>query len=189
MSAPEITRLLDDTDQHMQRAMGALKREYSLIRTGRANPAILDRVMVEYYEERVPIKQVGTIAAPEPRLLTITPWDKGMIKKITDAITSSELGLNPVSDGNVIRVPLPPLTTERRKELVKLVARKGEEARVATRNIRREAVEKLRSMEKAGDISEDELRRYQEQVQKLTDAHVEQIGVTEKAKEKEVMEA
>ncbi len=189
MPAAEVNKLLEETDQHMQQTMESLKREYSLIRTGRANPAILDRVMVEYYEERVPIKQVGTIASPEPRLLTITPWDKGMIKKISDAITSSELGLNPASDGNVIRLPLPPLTTERRKELVKQVARKGEEARVATRNIRRDAVERLRSMEKAGTITEDELRRYQEQVQKLTDSHIEQIGVTEKAKEKEVMEA
>lgn len=189
MPSPEVNKLLDDTDQHMQQTIDALKREYSLIRTGRANPAIFDRVMVEYYGEHVPIKQVGTIAAPEPRLLTITPWDKSMIKKITDAITSSELGLNPVSDGSMIRVPLPPLTTERRKELVKIVARKGEEARIATRNIRRDGVEKLRSMQKAGNISEDELHRYQDQVQKLTDTHTEQIGAVEKAKEKEVMEA
>jgi ribosome recycling factor len=132
---------------------------------------------------------VANLAAPEPRLITITPWDKAMVKKICDAITSSDLGLNPMNDGAVIRLPLPPLTTDRRKELAKVVARKAEEGRIALRNVRRDTVEKLRTMEKAGTISEDELRRYQEQVQKVTDAHIEQIASVEKVKEREVMEA
>jgi ribosome recycling factor len=184
-----VSQLLKETDQHMLQTIEALKREYSFIRTGRANPAILDRVVVEYFEEKVPIKQVASIAAPEPRMLTITPWDKAIAKKIMDAITSSDLGLNPSSDGNLIRVPLPQLTTERRKELAKGVAKKAEEGRIAVRNIRREVVDKLRAMEKAGTISEDELHRYQEQVQKVTDAHIEQIAAVEKAKEREVLEA
>ena len=189
MPTEEVAKLIKESDHHMVQALEALHREYSLIRTGRANPAILDRVTVEYYGDNVPIKQVATIGAPEPRLLTITPWDKTVAKKIVDAITSSDLGLNPVSDGNLIRVPLPQLTTERRKELAKLVAKKGEEGRISVRNIRRDSIEKLRTMEKAGTISEDDLRRHQEQVQKVTDAHIEQIGVIEKAKEREVMEA
>jgi ribosome recycling factor len=189
MAAENVTQVIKDTDQHMVQTLEALKREYSFIRTGRANPAILDRVMVDYFGTPTPIKQVANLAAPEPRLITITPWDKAMIKKISDAITSSDLGLNPMSDGAIIRLPLPPLTTERRKDLAKVVARKAEESRIALRNVRRDTVEKLRAMEKAGTITEDELRRYQEQVQKVTDAHIEQIASVEKAKEREVMEA
>lgn len=188
MAADEVTTLIKSTDEHMVQALEALKREYSLIRTGRANPTILDRVLVEYYGDNLPVKQVATIGAPEPRLLTITPWDKTAIKSIVDAITSSDLGLNPISDGNIIRVPIPQLTTERRRELARVVQRKAEEARISVRNIRRDAIEKLRSMEKNGDISEDESRRHQDQVQKVTDAHIEQIAVVEKAKEREVME-
>ena len=189
MPTEEIAKLIKDADEHMAHALEALKREYSLIRTGRANPAILDRVVVEYYDDRVPIKQVATIGAPEPRLLTITPWDKAVIKKIIDAITSSDLGLNPMSDGNLIRVPIPQLTTERRRELAKGVAKKAEECRISMRNIRREVIDKLRALEKSGTISEDDLRRNQEQVQKITDAHIEQIAAVEKVKEHEVMEA
>jgi len=189
MPTEDIAQLIKDADHHMLQAIEALKRECSLIRTGRANPAILDRVTVEYYGDKVPIKQVASLAAPEARLLTITPWDKAMTKKIIDAITSSDLGLNPATDGNIIRVPLPQLTTERRKELAKSVAKKAEEGRVAIRNIRREAVEKLRARQKAGTISEDDLHRHQDQVQKVTDAHIEQVAAVEKAKEREVMEA
>jgi ribosome recycling factor len=189
MAAEEVAKLIKDADEHMVQALEALKREYSLIRTGRANPAILDRVLVAYFDDHVPIKQVATIGAPEPRLLTITPWDKTVIKKIIDAITSSDLGLNPISDGNLIRVPIPQLTTERRRELAKGVAKKAEECRISMRNIRRDVIDKLRAQEKSGAISEDDLRRHQEQVQKVTDAHIEQIAVVEKAKEREVLEA
>jgi ribosome recycling factor len=183
-----IAQLMKTADERMVQALEALKREFSMIRTGRANPAVLDRVLVEYYGQKVPVKQVGTISAPEPRMLLIAPWDKAMAKPIIDAITSSELGLNPNTDGNVIRVPLPHLTTERRQELSKIAAHRAEEFRVEVRNFRREVVEKLRAMEKDGDITKDDLRRYQEQVQKITEAHIEQIDLLTKAKEKEIAE-
>jgi ribosome recycling factor len=183
-----VAQLIKTADERMVQALEALKREFSMIRTGRANPAILDRVLVEYYGQKVPVKQVGTVSAPEPRLLVISAWDKAMVKPIVDAITSSDLGLNPNTDGNVIRVPLPHLTTERRQELSKMAAHKAEEFRVEVRNIRREVVEKFRAMEKKGDITEDDLRRYQEQMQKVTDAHIERIDHLTKAKEKEIAE-
>jgi len=183
-----IAQIMTDTDQHMLRAIEAVKREFSMVRTGRANPAILDRVLVEYYGDKVPVKQVGTITAPEPRLLMVQPWDKAMIKAIVDAITSSDLGLNPISDGNLLRIPLPQLTTERRQELAKQVAHRAEECRVAVRNVRRETVDRLRAMQRNGDISEDDLHRFQEQVQKITDTHIAQIGQLEKTKEREITE-
>lgn len=183
-----IAQLMKTADERMLQAVEALKREFSMIRTGRANPAVLDRVLVEYYGQKVPVKQVGTISAPEPRMLLIAAWDKTMVKPIIDAITSSELGLNPNADGNMIRVPLPHLTTERRQELSKMAAHRAEEFRVEVRNFRREVLEKLRAMEKDGDITKDDLRRYQEQVQKVTEAHIEQIDLLTKAKEKEIAE-
>jgi len=188
MPEDTVAQLMKDTDHHMVEALETTRREFAIIRTGRANPAILERVLVEYYGEMVPIKQVGTITAPEPRLLMISPWDKSMTKPIVDAITSSDLGLNPNTDGNVIRVPLPRLTTERRQELARMVARKAEEGKVALRNIRRETIEKLRAMQKAGGISEDDLHRFQEQVQKITDAHIEQLDKLHQSKEREIME-
>jgi len=183
-----IAQIMRETDVHMLETLDGLKREFAMIRTGRANPAILDRVKVEYFGESVPIKQVGTISTPEPRMLMIQPWDKKMVKAIIDAITSSDLGLNPNSDGNVIRVPLPQLTTDRRKELARLVARKAEEGKVGVRNGRRDTIEKLRVLQHDGKISEDDLRRFQDQVQKITDAHITQVEDLQKAKEREVME-
>jgi len=183
-----INQIMKDADTHMLHAIDTLKREFAVIRTGRANPAILDRVMVEYYEETVPVKQVGTISTPEPRMLMIQPWDKAMIKPIIDAITSSDLGLNPSTDGNLIRVPLPQLTTERRRDLAKQVAKKGEEGKVGVRNARRDTIERLRKMKDDGIISEDDLRRFHEQVQKITDAHIAQVDQLQKAKEREIME-
>jgi len=188
MPKDAFAQLLKEMDRHMLETIDAAKREFAMIRTGRANPAILDRVLVEYYGEKVPIKQVGTISTPEARLLMISPWDKQMIKPIIGAITSSELGLNPNADGNVIRVPLPQLTTERRRELARMVGRKTEEGKVGLRNVRRDAVEKLRAMQKEGTISEDDLRRFQDQVQKITDAHIEQIDGLHRSKEREIME-
>jgi ribosome recycling factor len=145
--------------------------------------------LVEYYGEKVPVKQVATISAPDPRLLMISPWDKAMIKPIVGAITSSELGLNPNSDGSVVRVPLPQLTTERRRELARMVAQRTEEGKVGIRNIRRDSLEVLRGMEKDGKISEDDLHRFQEQLQKITDAHIEQLDKLQHGKEQEIMEA
>ncbi len=188
MPKDKVAALLKETDSHMLESIEATKREYAMIRTGRANPAVLDRVRVEYYGEMVPVKQVGTISTPEPRLLMIAPWDKSMVKPIVDAITSSDLGLNPNTDGSVIRVPLPQLTTERRRELARMVARKAEEGKVAIRNIRRDTVDRLRRMQKSGEISEDDLHRFQEQVQKITDGHIEQIAEVHEAKEREVLE-
>ncbi len=188
MPKDAVAQLMKEADLHMAQAVEALQREFAMIRTGRANPAVLDRVLVEYYGEKVPIKQVANISAPEPRLLVISPWDKAMVKPIMDAITSSDLGLNPQSDGNLIRVPLPQLTTERRQELARLAARKAEEGKVAVRNARRDAIERLRAMEKSGEISEDDLRRHQEQVQKITDAHIEQADRLLAAKQREIVE-
>ncbi len=188
MPKDPIAELMTNTDHRMLAAIENVKREFAMIRTGRANPALLDRVRVEYYGEKVPVNQVGTISTPEPRLLMIQPWDKAMIKPIVDAITSSDLGLNPMSDGNVIRVPIPQLTTERRQQLAKQVAQKSEEGKVAVRNIRRETLDKMRSMQKRGEMSEDDLRRFQDQLQKITDAHIAQIDELNKAKTKEVME-
>jgi ribosome recycling factor len=188
MPKDAIAQLIKQTDADMLAAMEATKREFAMIRTGRANPAVLDRVTVEYYGERVPIKQVGTISAPEARLLVVSPWDKSLIKSIVDAITSSDLGLNPSTDGNMIRVPLPQLTTERRKELARQVKQKTEDGKIAVRNVRRDVIEKLRAMQKRGDITEDDLRRDQEQVQKITDAHIKQLDELQTAKERELME-
>ena len=188
MAEDKVARLMKETDRQMVEGVEATRREFGMVRTGRANPAILDRVLVEYYGEMVPIKQVGTISAPEPRLLLISAWDKSMIKAIVDAITSSDLGLNPNTDGNLIRMPLPRLTTERRQELARMVARKAEEGKVGVRNIRRDTIERLRAMQKAGEISEDDFHRYQEQAQKITDAHIEQLDKLQQSKEREIME-
>ncbi len=188
MPTEAVQQILKEADRRMLEAIDGVKRDFSSIRTGRANPSILDRVRVEYYGQMMPINQVATVSAPEPRLLVISPWDKQMTKPIIDAITSSDLGLNPNSDGNVIRVPLPQLTTERRKELAKLVAKKTEDGKIEIRNIRREAVEKLRAMEKDGKISEDDLRRHTEQAQKVTDGHISQLEHVHEAKAKEIME-
>jgi len=188
MPTDAVRQLLKDIDRHMLETIDAVKHDFGSIRTGRANPAVLDRIRVEYYGQMMPVNQVATISAPEPRLLVISPWDKQMAKPIVDAITSSDLGLNPNSDGNIIRVPIPQLTTERRKELAKMVAKKTEDGKVAIRNIRRDAVERLRAMQKKGDISEDDLHRAQEQVQKVTDGHIAQLEQAHSGKEKEIME-
>jgi len=187
MSEDALIKLLKESDKRMVQSLESLTRELATIRTGRASPSVLDRVRVEYYGDKVPVKQVGTISAPEARLLLISVWDKAMVKPVVDAITSSDLGLNPNNDGNIIRVPLPQLTTERRRELAKQVSRKAEEAKVGVRSTRRETIEKLRSMQRDSTISKDDLDRYQEQVQKITDAHIKQIEAAEKAKAEEVL--
>ena len=145
-------QLLVDTEHRMKAAIEHTKREFAGVRTGRANPAVLDKITVPYYGSHVPLNQVATITAPEPRLLVITPWDKTVIPEIQKAITSSDLNLNPSTDGNVLRVPLPQLTEERRKELAKLVGRKTEEGKIAIRNVRRDALEELKTQEKDKEI-------------------------------------
>ncbi len=173
---------------HMQKAVDAAKREFASVRTGRASPALLERVTVDYYGVPTPVTQVATVTVPDPRLLVVQPWDKSLVREIERAIQKSELGLVPSNDGTIIRLPIPALTGERRKELVKVVHKQAEEARVAIRNIRRDHKEKLERLEKKGELSEDESRRTVDELQKLTDRHVKEIDALLSAKEAEIME-
>ncbi len=183
-----IDRVYAETEHKMQKAIEVLKKELAAIRTGRASPALLEQIRVDYYGVPTPVTQVATINVPEPRLLVIQPWDKGMVSVIEKAIMRSDLGLNPSSDGTVIRLAIPPLTEERRRELVRLVHKEAEQAKVAIRNIRRDAVDELKKLEKSGAISEDDLRRAQERIEKLTHNYVAQVDQLAKAKENEVLE-
>lgn len=178
--------ILKNAEERMKKAIDVLKKELASLRAGRATPALLDRVMVEYYGTPTPVNQLATISAPEPRLLVIQPWDKSVIGEIEKAIQKSDLGLTPMNDGNVIRIAIPPLTEERRAELAKVVKKHGEEAKVAIRNIRRDVNDELKGLEKDGQISEDELRRHQESVQKLTDKYTAEVEAVVEAKEKEI---
>jgi ribosome recycling factor len=179
---------IKDATGKMSRSIEAFKKELGKVRTGRASFSLVEGIKVDYYGTPTPVQQVGTLSVPESRLITITPWDVKMIGPIEKAIQASGLGLNPASDGKMVRIPIPPLTEERRKELVKLVRKMAEEARVAVRNIRREGIEKLKDEEKKKEISEDDLKRGQEKVQKETDACIRKIDDILKAKEQEIME-
>lgn len=172
----------------MQKAVEATKREFAGVRTGRASPALLERVTVEYYGVSTPVTQVASVSVPEARLLVIQPWDKALLKEIERAIQKSELGLTPSSDGAVIRLPIPPLTGDRRRELVKVVHKQAEEGRVSIRNIRRDHREKLERLEKDGTLSKDEVRRHQDELQKITDQYTKEIDTLLAAKEKEITE-
>jgi ribosome recycling factor len=172
----------------MQKAIDATRREFAAIRTGRATPALLERITVDYYGVQTPVTQVATITVPEPRLLVVQPWDKQMVKDIERAIQKSELGLVPSTDGAVIRLPIPSLTEERRRDLVKVVRKHAEEGRVAIRNIRRDHKDKLEQLEKGGKISEDDSRRGVDELQKLTDRSIKEIDTLLSAKEAEIME-
>jgi ribosome recycling factor len=180
--------LVKDTSARMERSIEAFRKELGKVRTGRASFSLLDGVKVDYYGTPTPLQQVGTLSVPESRLITVTPWDTKMIGPIEKAIQGSGLGLNPSSDGKVVRIPIPPLTEERRKELAKVVRKMGEDARVAVRNVRREAIEKLKDREKKKEISEDVVKRGQERIQKETDAHVKKIDEILKSKEQEILE-
>ncbi|WP_019119151.1 ribosome recycling factor [Brevibacillus massiliensis] len=180
--------ILKNAEERMSKAIATLKKELASLRAGRATPALLDKVVVDYYGTPTPISQLANVNAPEPRLLQIQPWDKSAMKDIEKAIMQSDLGLTPSNDGNVIRIAIPPLTEERRKELVKIASKDGEEAKVAIRNIRRDANEELKKLEKAGTISEDESRRHQETVQKTTDKYIADVDKLVKEKEKDIME-
>ena len=172
----------------MRKSVEALGRELSSIRTGRASPALIEGVMVDYYGVPTPLGQLATISVPEAHLLMVQPWDRQALKGVEKGILASDLNLVPNNDGNVIRINIPALTEERRKELVRLVGRKVEEGHVAVRNIRRDTQDQLRRMEKAGDLSQDELRRAQEQLQRLTDIYIGQMDFHRAEKEAEVME-
>jgi len=180
--------MIKDTAARMERSIEAFRKELGKVRTGRASFSLLDGVKVDYYGTPTPLQQVGTLSVPESRLITVTPWDAKMIGPIEKAIQGSGLGLNPASDGKVVRIPIPPLTEERRKELAKLVRKMAEDARVAVRNLRREAIEKLKDRERKKEISEDDVKRGQERVQKETDACVKKIDDILKAKEQEILE-
>ncbi len=183
-----FAEIYSDTENRMTKALAALKSEFNAVRAGRANPALLDRLSVEYYGTMTPIKQMANVSAPEPRLLVIQPWDKSSIPEIEKAILKSDLGLTPNNDGNVIRLPIPQLTQERRAELVKVVRKKAEECKVAIRNIRRDANDLVKEMQKDGEISEDDERRAQEEIQKITDKFVKMVDEQLSHKEAEIME-
>lgn len=177
-----------DVTDRMNKAVQATIHELAKIRTGKATTALLDGIRVSYYGNMVPINQAATVSVPEPRLLTVQPWEKSMAGEITKEIMKSDLGLNPVADGNIIRIPIPPLNEERRKEMVKLVKKLAEEGRVAVRNIRRDANDHLKKAEKDKTISEDEHHRTADEIQKMTDEHIAEIDKLVTAKEAEVME-
>ena len=180
--------ILSDTDSRMEKSVEALKRELNTVRTGRASPSLVENLMVDYYGVPTPIHQLATISVPEARLLMIQPWDKRSLKDVEKGVLKSDLGLVPNNDGNLIRISIPSLTEERRQELSRLVARKTEEGHVAVRNIRRDCLEQFRQMEKNKELSQDETRRAQDRLQKLTDSYIVQMDVVRKDKETEVME-
>jgi ribosome recycling factor len=177
-----------NAERKMKRAVEALQHDLASVRTGRASPALLERVNVEYYGAPTPLNGVATISVPEPRLILIQPWDKKMLPLIEKAIQKSDLGLTPSSDGNVVRLPIPALNEERRRDLVKQVHKRVEEARVAVRNCRRDAIDDLRKGERDKQVSEDEVKRAQDRLQKLTDGFIAQVDDVGKRKESEVME-
>ena len=176
-----------DLQQRMDGAVAQLQKEYSGLRSGRASTNLLEHVMVEAYGSMMPINQCGSVSVPEPRMLTVTVWDASLSKAVEKAIRDGGLGLNPIAEGTIIRVPIPQLTEERRKELTKVAAKYAEEARVAIRNIRRDGNDALKKQQKDGDITEDELKRYTDDIQKLTDSHTKRVDEMLAAKEKDVM--
>ncbi len=180
--------VISNAQEKMQKAVGAYTRELASIRAGRANASLLDRINVDYYGSPTPINQLAGISVPEARMLVIQPYDKTALGDIEKAILKSDLGLNPTSDGNIIRLMIPALTEERRKEIVKLVKKEAEDAKVAIRNIRRDSNDELKKLEKNGDITEDDLRGFSEDVQKLTDEQINKIDSIAKDKEKEILE-
>ncbi|RMG58691.1 MAG: ribosome recycling factor [Gammaproteobacteria bacterium] len=183
-----IDEIKQDARSRMEKSVEALKAEMAKIRTGRAHTSILDHVTVEYYGTEVPISQVANVAVEDSRTLTVTPWEKNMVPVVEKAIMNSDLGLNPATAGTVIRVPMPPLTEERRKDLVRIVRQEAEQGRVAIRNIRRDANGDIKDLLKEKEISEDEARRAEEEIQKLTDKYIAEVDQILAEKEKELME-
>ena len=179
---------LAEARAQMEKALEALRREFASVRAGKATPALLDTVRVEAYGSKLPINQVGTVSAPEPRLVVVQPWDKSLIPAIEKAIREAQLGLNPSNDGSVIRIPIPPLTEERRKEMVRMLHKMAEEGRVAIRHARQEVREAIKRRQQAHELSEDDARRELDEVQRLTDEYIAKVDQLLKAKEQEVME-
>ena len=183
-----MDELMKSTKEHMEKTMSVLEREYGAIRAGRANPNSLDRILVDYYGTPTPINQMAAVSVPEARILQIQPWDLGTLKDIEKAISSSDLGINPQNDGKVIRLIFPPLTEERRKLLVKDIHKMAEDSKIAIRSIRRDTIEKYKSMEKKHEITEDDLKDAEKETQDMTDKFCKNIDEHCKAKEKEVLE-
>lgn len=182
-----IKDIIQKSEEKMKKTISVLKSDLSTMRAGRANPTMLDRIQVDYYGSPCPLNQVANISAPEPRVLVISPWEKSLMKEIEKAILTSDLGINPSNDGSVIRLVVPELTEETRRNLVKNVKKTGEEAKVALRSIRREANDKIKALKKDGEITEDELKNSEEKVQKIIDSFVKEVDTIIVAKEKEIM--
>lgn len=180
--------ILAETERKMDNSIAALKRELGTIRTGRATPALIENVQVDYYGVATPLNQIASISAPDARVIMVQPWDKQALREIEKSLLKSEMGFNPSNDGNIITVPIPPLTQERRQELVRLLKRKLEEGKVSIRNVRRDGVETLRKLEREKAISQDENHRSQDQLQKATDAHVKTVDEVGSSKETEIMQ-
>ena len=183
-----MNELIKNTEERMTKSIDALDREYKSVRAGRANAAVLDRVNVDYYGVPTPVQQMAAISVPEPRTLLITPWDKSTLKDIEKAILTSEIGINPQNDGICIRLNFPPLTEERRKDIVKDIRKKGEDAKVAVRNQRRDALDKLKALKKNNAITEDDEANGEKKIQNLTDKFCKEVDELANAKEKEIME-
>jgi ribosome recycling factor len=183
-----VDELIQDAQRRMDKSVEATRHEFNTVRTGRASTALLDRIAIDYYGQETPLKQLATINVPEPRLLTIQPFDPGSLKTIEKAIQESDLGLTPSNDGKVIRLPIPQLTEERRKELVKVVRNLAEEGRIAVRNVRRDVMHHLKDLVNDGEVGADEEHRGEERLQKLTDEHVKAIDDALKHKEAEILE-
>ncbi len=184
----DLNQLKQDLTRRMDGAMETLRREYAGLRTGRANPGLLEPVRVEAYGTEMPITQVGTIGVPEPRMITVQVWDRAMVKAVDKAIREAGLGLNPQTEGQVIRVPIPDLNEERRRELTRVTARYAEQGRVSVRNVRRDGVELLRRREKDADISQDQQRKLQQEVQHLTDDYIKRIDEALAQKDREILQ-
>lgn len=183
-----MKELLKNTEEKMNKTVGVLERDYKSIRAGRANASVLDRVTVDYYGCPTPIQQMAAVSVPEPRILMIQPWDASTLKDIEKAILTSDIGINPQNDGRVIRLYFPPLTEERRKEIVKDVHKTAEESKVAVRNTRRDAIEKLKALKKNNTITEDDVADGEKKIQNLTDKYCKEIDSLAAVKEKEIME-
>ena len=184
----DINALKSDLERRMEGAIEVLHKEFGGLRTGRASTSLLDPVTVEAYGQAMPLNQVGTVGVPEPRMLTVQVWDKGMVKSVEKAIMDAGLGLNPQSDGQLIRIPIPPLNEERRKELAKVAGKYAEETRVSVRNVRRHGMDELKKLEKDSEISEDGHRQYSDEIQKMTDASVAKVDEALAHKEEEIMQ-
>lgn len=183
-----IKEVIAKNEERMKKTLSTAKSEFASLRAGRATPALLDKVMVEYYGSLVPVNQVGNISVPEPRMILIQPWEKPMLHEIEKAITRSDLGLSPNNDGTVIRLNIPQLTEERRTDLVKTLNKRAEESKVSVRNIRRDANEAIKKLEKAKSITEDDAKKAQEDIQKIVDKYIKEIDIARAEKEKEIME-